>query len=272
MHTCEQLTTLYWPNFITHKWEGGPYKPEHAVNVHNRLKEVLSLRTLHKQLSQLLSISEQEEMKMSQSFEPFDKLIPTQYSPYTEPIWRAAVTQFENSLAPAERRIAGKLRSQLRNMHGNTLQLLQEFKRHQETIKRPSIRRELVAERESLLGKLSEHIDKERKVFANVGPNREVPGVPKILTKLYHVPAFMARLKDTQATGEQLLSDLSTWPKLKKEMEDFRDEIKDFQREDFDRWCRTNLEDIESKELSLQTNAQVVYFEAGKDMKVNILY
>ena len=153
------------------------------------MKEVLSLRTLHKQLSQLLSLSEQDEMKMSKSFEPFDKSIPTQYSPYTEPLWRAAVSQFENSLAPAgkylkirseanpvkfnmyllfihlfninmlfyfdilERRIAGKLRSQLRNMHGNTLQLLQEFKRYQESIKRPSIQRELVAERESLLGK-----------------------------------------------------------------------------------------------------------------------
>ena len=80
-------------------------------------------------------------------------------------------------------------------MHGNTLQLLQEFKRYQESIKRPSIQRELVAERESLLGKLSEYIDKERKAFANVGPNREVPGVPKNLTKLYHVPAFLARLK-----------------------------------------------------------------------------
>ena len=99
--TCEQLTTLYWPNFVTHKWEGGPYKPEHAINVHNRLKEVLSLRTLHKQLSQLLSLSEQDEMRMTKSFEPFDKLIPTQYSPYTEPLWRAAVSQFENSLAPA---------------------------------------------------------------------------------------------------------------------------------------------------------------------------
>ena len=80
-------------------------------------------------------------------------------------------------------------------MHGNTLQLLQEFKRYQESIKRPSIQRELVAERESLLGKLSEYIDKERKAFTNVGPNREVPGVPKNLTKLYHVPAFLARLK-----------------------------------------------------------------------------
>ena len=92
----------------------------------------------------------------------------------SEPLWRAAVNQFENSLGPAERRIAGKLRSQLRNMHGNTLQLLQEFKRYKELIKRPSIQRELMAERESLLGKLSEYIDKERKSFTNLGPNRYV--------------------------------------------------------------------------------------------------
>lgn len=188
---------------------------------------------------------------------------------FSEPLWRAAVTQFENSLIPAEHRIAGKLRSQLRNMHGNTLQLLQEFKRYKELIKRPSIQRELVAERESLLGKLSEYLDKEKKAFANMGPNREVPGVPKALTKLYHVPAFLARLKDTQSTGEQLLADLSMWPKLLKEIQEFHDDIKEFQREDFDRWCRTNLEDIESQELSLQTSAQVVYFEAGKDMKVS---
>ena len=84
-------------------------------------------------MSQLLSVSEQTEMRMNKSFDPFDKLIPIQYSPYTglifkpksdekcqiisiwisEPLWRAAVNQFENSLGPAERRIAGKLRSQL---------------------------------------------------------------------------------------------------------------------------------------------------------------
>ena len=53
---------------------------------------------------------------------------------------------------------------------------------------------------------------------------------------------------------------------------EFRDEIKEYQREDFDRWSRSNLDDIESNELSMQTNAQVVYFEAGKDMKVSYLF
>ena len=52
---------------------------------------------------------------------------------------------------------------------------------------------------------------------------------------MYHVPAFVARLKDAQATGEQILSDLGTWPKLLKEIEEFHEEIKEYQRDTFDR-------------------------------------
>ena len=58
------------------------------------------------------------------------------------------MAQFEGALVPAENRIAGKLKSQLRNMNANALQFLQEFKRYQELIRRPSIQRELVRERE----------------------------------------------------------------------------------------------------------------------------
>ena len=126
-----------------------------------------------------------------------------------------------------------------------------------------------MAERENLLGKLSEYIAKERKGFTNLGPNRSVPGIPKSLTKLYFVPSVKAKIKDIQLTGEQLLSDLSTWSVLKKEINEFHDEVVDFSKEDFDRWCRINLEEINSNDLSLQTSAQVVYFEAGKDMKVS---
>ena len=59
-----------------------------------------------------------------------------QYNPYTEPLWRSAVNAFGNALMPAENRIAGKLKYQLRSITGNTLQFLQEFKRYQELIRR----------------------------------------------------------------------------------------------------------------------------------------
>ena len=62
---------------------GGPYTPNHASNVKRRLDEIRSLRTMHKQLTQLLSNSEQEELKTAKSFEPFHGMNPIQYNPYT---------------------------------------------------------------------------------------------------------------------------------------------------------------------------------------------
>ena len=226
----------------------------------------------------------------------FRSLNPVQYNPYTEPQWRGAVASFETSLVPAENRIAGKLKAQLRNMNANTLQFLQEFKRYQELIRRPSIQRELVAERENLLGKLSEYIGREKKSFRDVGPSRSVPGVPKTVNNVYFVRQLEAKVKDIIKTGcftlnfsrytytdndtitvegflifagDMLLADLSSWPKVRAEAEEMVEEMSEFQREQFDSWSRENLQDIESRSLSLQTSSQVVYFEAGKDMKVS---
>ena len=65
--TLDFCSPLYSP----HPWKGGPYAPDHAANVQRRLREVHSLRTMHKQLTQLLSHNEQDELKTAKSFEPF---------------------------------------------------------------------------------------------------------------------------------------------------------------------------------------------------------
>ena len=75
-------------------WQGGPYTPPNAKNVATRLKEVHSLRTLHKQLTQLLSHSEQDELKTSEAFEAFKNVNAIQYNPYTEPIWKSAIKHY----------------------------------------------------------------------------------------------------------------------------------------------------------------------------------
>jgi len=264
---CLKMTSVYWPSFSPHKWAGAPYAPDHAANMKRRLDEIASLRALHQQLTQLLSTQEQEELATARAFEPFESLNPAQYNPYTEPRWRAAVTRFENGLAPAENRIAGKLKAQLRSMNANTLQFLQEFKRYRELIGRPSIRRELVAERESLLARLGEYVASEKKGYKELGPTRRLRGIPVAVNNVYFVRQLQAKIEDIMKTGESLLSDLGSWSALKAETNAFVDEIAGYQRDQFDAWCRDNVDDIES--LSVKTGAQVVYFEAGKNMKVS---
>lgn len=72
---------------------------------------------------------------------------PLQHNPYTEPFWKAAVTQYKKGVAPAEIKIAGKLRAKFQQLQAQPHQLLREFQRYQELIKRPNISKELTTER-----------------------------------------------------------------------------------------------------------------------------
>ena len=83
----------------------------------------MSIRSVHEQVIRLLSSSEQNEMRLSDAFAPFAGQNPLQYNPYTEPLWKAAVAQYDRAMSPAEQRIAGKLRSQFRAVEGNPQQV-----------------------------------------------------------------------------------------------------------------------------------------------------
>lgn len=198
VETCHNLTSMYWKSGADQMWEGKPFVPDYCKNVSQRLSEILSLRTLHKQLTRLLSLSEQEDLKTSDAFKPFAGLKPVQYNPYTEPLWQAAVRQFENFLKPAEQRIAGKLRAQLRNMNSSAYQLMQEFKRYKELIKRDSIQTELVAEREMLLSELNSYIRTLRSDFSTTSVNgpRRLPNVPEVVSNIYWVKPIHAKVQD----------------------------------------------------------------------------
>ena len=74
-------------------------------------------------------------------------LQPLQHNPYTEPFWKAAVTQYEKGVTPAEIRIASKLRSKFQQLQAQPHQLLREFQKYRELIKRPNISKELTTER-----------------------------------------------------------------------------------------------------------------------------
>ena len=81
------------------------------------------MRTVHEQLVRLLSSSERQQLRTSEAFGPFSGLNPLHHNPYTEPLWRAAVTQYERGMAPAEQRIAGKLRQQFRDLSAQSHQV-----------------------------------------------------------------------------------------------------------------------------------------------------
>jgi len=110
----------------------------------------VTVRAVHEKLSRLLTDQERNELRMQDAFVAFANLNPVQYNPYTQPLWAAAVAQFDRAVAPAEQRIAGKLRAQMRGLESNSQQLLREFERHRELIRRPHLATELMTERSAL--------------------------------------------------------------------------------------------------------------------------
>ena len=85
--------------------------------------KVLILRTVHEQLVRLLSVQERQQLRTSEAFLPFSGLNPLHHNPYTQPLWKAAVAQYEKGMAPAEQRIAGKLRQQFRDLAAQSHQV-----------------------------------------------------------------------------------------------------------------------------------------------------
>ncbi|XP_037796301.1 LOW QUALITY PROTEIN: cytoplasmic dynein 2 heavy chain 1-like [Penaeus monodon] len=251
--SCGKLTGIFWKSGVDQMWENDAFVPEYCKNVSKRLNEILSLRTLHKQLTRLLSISEQEELKTAESFKPFAGLKPVQYNPYTEPLWQAAVRQFENSLKPAEQRIAGKLRAQLRNMNSSAYQLMQEFKRYKELIKRESIQQELLSEREMLLSELSSYIRTISSDFSSTAVNgpRRLANVPEVVSNIYWVKPIHAKVVDIGKTADALLSDLNGYDDLKRNIGEFCEELDDYHND------------------HLATDSPVLSFSSSRLLRVN---
>ena len=63
--------------------------------------------------------------------------------------------------------------------------------------------------------------------------------------------------------------DLTSWPGLKADINAFIDEIKSYQKDQFESWSAGFLDELEMGDLSLKTNEQVIYFEQGKEMRVS---
>ena len=84
----------------------------------------MNVRTIHRQLTNLLSHAEQAQLQTRDAFEIFlsSGMNPIQYNPYTNPVWKAALQQYESFLKPAEQRIGQKLKGQLKAMQDNVLQ------------------------------------------------------------------------------------------------------------------------------------------------------
>ncbi|XDV33112.1 hypothetical protein PO909_003674 [Leuciscus waleckii] len=153
---CERLTGQVWKRYSPHPWSGEKHRPQGLESLAQRLEEVAQVRSVCEKLQRLLSGGKQQ-VSAARVYQPFTGLNPIHYNPYTEPLWRASVSQFDRLITPAEQEAAGKLKTFIIDAQDSPQQLLQAFQKHRDLIKRPTISKELQPERETLLTRLLDY-------------------------------------------------------------------------------------------------------------------
>ncbi|XP_041438616.1 cytoplasmic dynein 2 heavy chain 1 isoform X2 [Xenopus laevis] len=265
---CEHLTGQLWRRFTPHPWKTETFSADSLKNLGGRLEEVLTIRMLHEKLLHFLPSGEDNALRSVKVFEPFTGLNPVHYNPYTEPLWRAAVSQYERIIEPAEQKTASKLKTYFSEFHDSPQQLLQAFQKHKELVKRPSLKKQLNLERETLLARLQDSnkdilSDFESRSHGSPGDSSgPLTGrnLPEVVNNIVWVRQLQMKVEDSVKTADALLSDLSGFPSFRKSANDLLDQLKVYEQEQFDDWLReinAGLSDPKSG-FCLQPSSQVM--------------
>ncbi|KFZ47195.1 Cytoplasmic dynein 2 heavy chain 1, partial [Antrostomus carolinensis] len=278
---CEYLTGQLWQRYTLHPWKNEKYFPELLAKLGKRLDEVLTVRTLYEKLRLFLPAGEQNSLYLAQVFEPFAGLNPVHYNPYTEPLWKAAVSQYEKIIAPAEQKIASKLKKLISEIQDSPQQLLQTFQKYKELIKHSNISKELLFERETLLARLQDYvkdyqIDFETRyhgVPGDVSGPLSGKNLSEVVNNIVWVQQLELKVDDAIKLAEALLSDLPGFQTFHQSADSFLEQLKVYEQEQFDDWSKNIQSELSNPKsgLCIQANSPVMELDHVSGT-LNILY
>lgn len=164
----EQFTGTFWRNYTPHPWKGEPVKSSYLLQFKKRLNEIISIRSSYEQSIRFSSSVSKETLSAAKAFAPFQHVNALEIDSLTDAQWHSARHQFENLMSNTDREVAKQLREHFQTLRSNPQQMLVDFKRYADLIQRETIRKELAAERELLLGQLESDIRNLTDEFNNL--------------------------------------------------------------------------------------------------------
>ncbi|GFR12638.1 cytoplasmic dynein 2 heavy chain 1 [Trichonephila clavata] len=261
--SCQKLTGLFWSNYAPHPWKKKIFIPSYLDNFCKRLNEILQLRCVHSQVNNLLNSEEKALLEIDKALKPLSSLNALNYNPYTEALWAASVAQYDQNMQSARKRVAAKLREQLRSSRSNPLQLTQEFKRYESLIKQSGIREELTAERELLLGQLMEYMKTAQQDFlaCSGGDKTVIPSThcaPELINDITWIRQLESKIKEVAKVSKSLLNDIDGYQKLSGDIDSLLLDFQSYNKEKLDNWTQEMLDSLRTKSLGLDTGRPVI--------------
>lgn len=275
---CEMLTDTFWKQYPTHPWRSGKLKLPYVENIVARLTSVSELRTVHEQLLHLLSTSERERLGVSDKLsESFKDVAPFYYNPYTQPAYAAAIATYQRAMRPAEDAVAGKLRNRLKNTTGQVHQLLREFQQFKELIKRPNISQALTAERETLLGQLTDYVRTLKSNFKTKSESTSGPpkgkNLPEVVNNIVWARQQESKVKELMKSATELLESLPGFEKLRTTSSKLLEVIDSYKDDQYKGWCDEMMYALDDPQdpVSIRKSSQVMELD-HRDGKLYVHY
>ncbi|XP_023289902.1 cytoplasmic dynein 2 heavy chain 1 [Orussus abietinus] len=260
----EKLTSLFWPHHSLRPWKSGTFRPTRCARLGERLRQMAEIRAQHRQLARLLSPAERNGLGIDELLQSLDEFQIKSEDDWSEIDWERLKRRTEEGLAPAEERVAGKLKKQLADA-STPASLASEFRRYGDLMKREALRRALRGEREALLAAFDDLIDS-----CQADPDTgDLLDTPRILQEVQSARAAELRLENLRTLGKELLSDLPGYEKVAKKIATGLRDAEKRRQHLVDSWVAEVKAAISRKELTLGTDGAVVELTGAKMMRVN---
>lgn len=275
---CEQwcsvprrLTASFWVS-SEQPWKGEPHEDTYTSAFKQRLQTIISIRTLTEELSELLSPEERQSLRMQRLFEPLEAAKPLLFNPYTDSSWQDCVKAYHRSIDPIESAVTSHLKNRISAISGDPHLLLREFQRYKNLLGRPTIRRLLTSERESLLSMLREHLKSMESAADNVdgggddsddeGYVRRGRGASKV-DEIVALRQLGAKAMSLFSAAGGILNDLAGWSKFSDSCTTLVSRLKSEQDRRFKGWVEDIEDKFESDNSSLKLSGSLMGWKEG---------
>ncbi|KPI88248.1 putative dynein heavy chain [Leptomonas seymouri] len=274
---CGRLTTIDWAS----EW-GQRYEDALLVCVRNRLRTVLSLRGIVEEVSELLSLEDFRALKTEVLWEVFSDIAVMDSSATVQNQWNTALAAYYRRLEPVEHRCATVLRELFASRATLAPQaILSEFSGYCCLMKRPIIARELVTERDCLLGKLNDRLAAIRLEYEHRAESTEDERVleeedrrcqtgrffPGVVNNIIWLRQLCGRIEEMVEMCSSILNDLPNANAFITSAKQLLEEVQDYEQECFRSWAA----DVEDKSdvLTLDADAPLMEIDAKGRVEVN---
>jgi dynein heavy chain 2 len=278
MASCDRLTSIEWGS----SWGTVKFVDPAMSRLRARLQHIVSIRSLFEEILELLDAADVRSLRCETLWDVFETVDVFDVSPGMEMKWETALAAFFRRLEPVEHRCASSLRDFFASRTNLSPQaILSEFGQFQQLIKRQVVSKELMAERDSLLAKLSERLQGIRLEFEHraehVGDETQLEEEDRKLQAGRHFPAIVnrvmwlrmlrGRVSQMMTMCKSLLSDLTRAKEFDEQCKELRQQIEDYEQDTLKNWTLDVL-DNRSK-LKLDASARLMDIDNHGKVEVN---